>query len=292
MVEQIRAAPKEKPSRFDKLRLRFLRFMDRMMPYRKPIVAVYLLVTIAIAAWFLSLIGKDILPKINGSQFQVRLRAPEGTRVERTEEKSIQTSRIISDRVGADNILVTSAYVGQHPSLFSTNPIFLWMAGPQEAVLQVAFREGFKTNLEELKEKIRQQTAKELPDVRLSFEPIELTDKILSQGSPTPIEVRFAGRNKKLNEQYAAKLMGKLKDIPYLRDIQLGQSNKYPSINIDIDRQRAAELGVDVNDVSRSLTASTSSSRYTDRNIWTDEKTGVSYNVQVQVPENKMQSIS
>jgi multidrug efflux pump subunit AcrB len=114
----------------------------------------------------------------------------------------------------------------------------------------------------------------------------------LSQGSPTPIEVRFSGRNKKMNELYAAKMMAKLREISYLRDIQLGQSNKYPSINIEIDRQRAAQLGVDVNDVSRSLIASTSSSRYTDRSIWTDEKTGNSYNVQVQVPENKMQSIS
>ena len=291
MVEQLRTTPKEQLSRFDRLRLRFLRFMDRMMPYRKPIVAAYLLITIVIAAWLLSLIGKDILPKINGSQFQVRLRAPEGTRVERTEEKTIQTTKIISDIVGADNILVTSAYVGQHPSLFSTNPIFLWMAGPQEAVLQVAFREGYKTNLEELKEKIRRQTATELPDVRLSFEPIELTDKILSQGSPTPIEVRFAGRNKKLNEQYAARLMTKLREIPYLRDIQLGQSNHYPSIQIEVDRIRAAQLGVDMNDVSRSLIASTSSSRYTDKNIWVDEKAGNSYNVQVQVPENKMSSI-
>jgi multidrug efflux pump subunit AcrB len=291
MKAHAKHAPADRPSRFDRLRLRFLRFMDRMMPYRKPIVAAYMLITIVIAAWLLSLIGKDILPKINGSQFQVRLRAPEGTRVERTEEKTIQTTKIISDIVGAENILVTSAYVGQHPSLFSTNPIFLWMAGPQEAVLQVAFREGYKTDLDELKEKIRHETATQLPDVHLSFEPIELPDKILSQGSPTPIEVRFAGRNKKLNEQYAARLMTKLREIPYLRDIQLGQSNHYPSIEIEVDRIRAAQLGVDMNDVSRSLIASTSSSRYTDKNIWVDEKAGNSYNVQVQVPENKMNSI-
>ena len=278
-------------SRFDRLRLRFLRFQDRMMPYRKAIVSVYLVVAVAVAGLLLHAIGKDILPRVNGGQFQVRLRAPEGTRIERTEEKTIQLTGIIKNLVGEDHILVTSAYVGQHPNLFSTNPIFLWMAGPQESVLQVAFKEGYHTNLEELKEKIRQQAATALPDVKLSFEPIELTDKILSQGSPTPIEVRFASRNKRLNEQYAARLRQKLDSIPYIRDIQLGQSNKYPAIKIEVDRVRAAQLGVDINDVSRSLVAATSSSRYTEKNIWVDEKIGNSYNVQVQIPENKMNNL-
>ena len=84
-----------------------------------------------------------------------------------------------------------------------------------------------------------------MPDVRLSFEPIELTDKILSQGSPTPIEVRIAGKDKKLNEEYAYKVIDKLKQISYLRDVQLAQPIKYPAIDIDIDRTRAAQMGVD-----------------------------------------------
>ncbi|OQP39804.1 acriflavin resistance protein [Niastella yeongjuensis] len=292
LAEALEQTPVNRLSRFDKMRLRYLRFIDRILPVRKPVVVLYLLASIIGAGILLNLIGKDILPKVNGGQFQVRIRAAEGTRIERTEEKTLQTTRIIKEIVGADNVLITSAYVGIHPNLFSTNPVFLWMAGPQEAVLQVAFKEGYHTDLDKLKEKIRDQVGRQIPDEKLSFEPIELTDKILSQGSPTPIEVRFAGRNKKMNEQYAAKLMAKLKEIPYLRDIQLGQSNKYPSINIEIDRQRAAQLNVDVSEISRSLIASTSSSRYTNRNIWTDEKTGNSYNVQVQVPENKMQSLS
>ena len=292
LVEEVEHTPINKLSRFDRLRMRFLHFIDRIMPLRKPIILIYLLATVIVAVFLLNHIGKDILPKVNGGQFQVRIRAEEGTRIERTEEKTQKTTQIIKNLVGPEHIEITSAYVGIHPNLFSTNPIFLWMAGPQEAVLQVAFKEDYHTNLDALKEKIRDEVAKQLPDLKLSFEPIELTDKILSQGSPTPIEVRFSGRNKKMNEVYAAKLMTKLHEIPYLRDIQLGQSNKYPAINIEIDRQRAAQLGVDVNDVSRSLIASTSSSRYTNKNIWTDEKSGQSYSVQVQVPENKMQSIN
>src|SRR6202012_5484744 len=145
----------------------------------------------------------------------------------------------------------------------------------------------YKVNMDELKEKFRQKLAEDVPEFRPSFEPIELTDKILSQGSPTPIEVRIAGVNKKLNELYANKLVASLKQIPYLRDVQLGQSTKYPAYKVEVNRIRAAQLGLDMSDVTKSLIAATSSSRLTDKNIWIDETNQYSYNVQVQVPENQ-----
>ena len=199
---------------------------------------------------------------------------------------------LLENMVGKNNITVTSAFVGQHPGQFSTSPIYLFMSGPQEGVLQVGLQEDFNMNTEDLKEKYRNRMKEIMPDVELSFEPIELTDKVLSQGSPTPIEVKISGKNKPLNEEYAHKVIGMLKNISYLRDVQLGQPIKYPAINIHIDRVRAANLGVDVNDISRSLIASTSSSRFTEKNIWLDEKVGLAYNVQVQIPENEMKSIN
>jgi multidrug efflux pump subunit AcrB len=146
-------------------------------------------------------------------------------------------------------------------------------------------------NLEDLKEELREKVKAKVPDIQLSFEPIELTDKILSQGSPTPIEVRISGRNKKNNEEYAKKVVDKLNELPYLRDVQIGQSTNYPAINISIDRVRAAQLGIDIAEISRSITASTSSSRYTDKSVWIDEKSNQTYSVQVQVPENQLKSI-
>ena len=282
----------EKIGAFEKIRMRYLRFIERIMPYRKAIVVAYLLIICGLASILMMQIGRDVLPKVNGSQFQVRLRAPDGTRIEETERKTNKAIEAIKKLVGPENVSITSAYVGLHPSLFSTSPIYLWMAGPHESVIQVALSEHYKTDLDKLKENIRSAFAKDLPEVTTSFEPIELTDKILSQGSPTPIEVRFSGRNKKMSEAFAQKLITKLKKIDYLRDVQLGQSTKYPSININVDRTRAAQLGVDMNDVSRSLIASTSSSRYTDKNIWIDQRIGNSYSVQVQIPENKMNSIN
>lgn len=290
LVERDDSNRNGKISRFERLRNRYLRFINRMMPYRKPIVIAYLVIVCGVVVLLLTGIGRDVLPKVNGSQFQVRMRVPDGTRIERTEEQTIKLLDGINQIVGKENVSITSAYIGMHPQLFSTAPIFLWMAGPHESVLQVALSEHYKTNLEELKDKIREKAKTIDPQMKLSFEPIELTDKILSQGSPTPIEVRFAGRDRKLSEKYAQQLVDQLKKVPYLRDVQIGQSIKYPAINVNIDRIRAAQLGVDVNDISRSLTASTSSSRLTEKNIWVDEKAGLSYNVQVQIPESKMNS--
>ena len=279
-----------KLTRFEKFRNRFLRFLDRLFPYQGVVVILYTLLTCGLIAVLFKNIGRDVLPKVNGGQFQVRLRAPDGTRLERTEEKTINARHILEDLVGKENIVVSSAFVGQHPGQFSTSPIYLFMSGPQEAVMQVALKESYKEKLDDLKERFRKRMKAAMPDVRLSFEPIELTDKVLSQGSPTPIEVRITGRDKKINEEYADKVTDKLRQIEYLRDVQLAQPIHYPTINIDIDRIRAAQMGVTLNDISRSLVAATSSSRYTEKNVWIDPKSNISYGVQVEVPENQMTS--
>ncbi|WP_299284835.1 efflux RND transporter permease subunit [uncultured Mucilaginibacter sp.] len=292
LLKEASADPKNQSSKFDKFRSRYLGLMNRLFNNRRIVVSAYAILAIGITAILLSTIGRDVLPKVNGGQFQVRLRAPDGTRLERTEEDVVKTLQVLNDMVGAKNVAITSAFVGQHPGAYSTSPIYLFMAGPQEAVLQVNLSEDYKTNLDDLKERFRHKMKAAMPDVKLSFEPIELTDKILSQGSPTPIEVRILGKNKKQNEEYALKVQDKLQKISYLRDVQLGQSVKYPSIDINIDRTRAAQLGLDVSDVSRSLIASTSSSRFTEKNIWLDEKAGQTYSVQVEVPEYKMASMN
>ncbi len=146
--------------------------------------------------------------------------------------------------------------------------------------------------MDDLKDVFREKMKRALPNVQLSFEPIELTDKILSQGSPTPIEVKVMSKNKAQNEVYANKVIDKLKQIPYLRDVKLGTAIHAPAIDINIDRVKAAQLGTNLSEISRSLVAATSSSRFTEKNIWIDPKVNLSYNVQVEVPVSQMNSIT
>ncbi|MDR3697068.1 efflux RND transporter permease subunit [Mucilaginibacter sp.] len=291
-IKNAMGAPGKKLTRFDKFRLRYLAFIDWMMPNRKFFVLFYAITALGAAFLMFNNIGRDVLPKVNSGTFQVRLRAPDGIRLERTELITIQARKILEKLVGKQNIEITSAFVGTHPGLFSTSPIYLFMAGSHESVMQVKLVDSYKVDLDDLKERFRVEMKKEMPSVKLSFEPIELTDKILSQGSPTPIEVVIASKNKPQNIQWATKVLDRIKQISYLRDVQIGQSFKYPSININIDRVRAAELGASINDISRSLVASTSSSRYTEKNVWLDPKVGLGYAVQVEIPEYQMASLN
>ncbi|MEJ5145328.1 efflux RND transporter permease subunit [Sphingobacterium sp. MYb388] len=275
---------------FEKFRSRYMRFINRILPYRKSMIYGYIIVIGGIAALLFITIGRDVLPKVDSGQFQVRMKIADGTRIEKTELKAVELLDIINDIAGKDNISVTSTFVGNHPQLYSTASLFLFMGGPHESVVQVALKPGSDLKLEPLKDEIRKRVRTAIPEAKLSFEPIELTDKILSQGSPTPIEVRLSGRVKAVNEEYAMKVIEKLKLIPYLRDIQLGQSIRYPQLDINIDRERAVQLGTDIGAISRSLTVSTSSSRMTEKNIWIDPASSQTYSVQIQVPESEMKS--
>jgi multidrug efflux pump subunit AcrB len=146
--------------------------------------------------------------------------------------------------------------------------------------------------MDDFKERLRKSIHQQLPEVKMTFEPIDLTDKVMSQGAATPIEVAVMGKNLADSKPYAQKVLAEMKKIPYLRDVQIVQPLNYPAIRINIDRERAGQLGVSITDISKSLTAATSSSRFTEKNIWLDEKNANAYFVQVSVPENEMNSMN
>ncbi len=129
-----------------------------------------------------------------------------------------------------------------------------------------------------------------LPDVQISYEPIELTDKIMSQGAQTPIEILVGGKSLQDGKGYADKLVARLKHIPYLRDVRVNQPLSYPTVQIDVDRERAAQFGLTPDQIAKSLVAATSSSRFTAKNLWLDQSKGFAYQVQVQLASQDMKT--
>ncbi|SHG83416.1 efflux RND transporter permease subunit [Chryseobacterium vrystaatense] len=278
-----------KPDWFSSFRDRFAGFLSSLMKQRKFIVSISLAAALGIGFGLYQITGKDVLPSVNSRQFQVRIKAAEGTRIEVTEVKVKKFLEHLKSKVGKDNIAISSVFIGQHPSTFAVSPIYLYNAGPHEALMQVALKE-FNGNSDELKDELRLYYREKMPDLQISFEPIELTEKILSQGANNPIEVRVSGMMKKMNRMYAEKLLVRLKEIEYLRDQQIPQSMNYPALQINIDRVRAAQLGLDAQDISKSLVAATSSTRYTNKNFWVGGMMGIAYDVQVQMPQNILNS--
>jgi multidrug efflux pump subunit AcrB len=276
---------------FDRFKSKYLEVLGKITARGKFYIYSYLVGAFIIVAGAFFFIGTDILPKANSRQFQLRIRTIDGTRVERTEEITLRVLDLIKEEVGQGNVAISSAYVGNVPTSYGTSQIFVFNSGPHEAVLQVSLDEHYKVRIDDLKERLRKRITTAIPSLRLSFEPIELVDKIMSQGASTPIEVNVAAKDILEAEKFANKIMANMKQISFLRDVQIAQPMAYPVLRIEIDRERAGQMGVTSTQVARSLVAATSSSRFTDKNLWLDNTKGLAYQVQIQIPEYKMNSV-
>lgn len=280
-----------KPSFFNRVRAGFQFQSQRLMQYNRRIVCLYFVAVLALAGAGFLFIGKDMLPQLNSGQMVVRMKMPDGTRLERTEEKVNELLSLINE-VSEGNLAISSAYVGVVPTNYATTNLYVNTSGPNDAVIKVGLSAGYQVNIQDLKEKIRIAVSEQMPGVTLSFEPADLTEKLMSGGASTPIEVQVAGRDMKQIETYANKLVTDLAKLDQLRDVRIVQPLKFPVINIRLDRQKLATMGLSLQQTARSITTSTSSSRYTEKNQWLDQKAAYTYQVQVQIPEYAMKNLA
>ena len=132
---------------------------------------------------------------------------------------------------------------------------------------------------EALQEALRGRIDEIAPGAVVSFEAADLVNQVMSFGSPTPIEVAVTGANLTNSRGYAEKLKTEMAKVPSLRDLQFGQALDYPVRQVQIDRERAGQLGVTVEEIGRSLVAATSSSRFVTPNYWADPTSGIAYQV-------------
>ena len=215
-------------------------------------------------------LGTEIFPSADSGQIQVRLRAPTGTRVERTEAMALKVLDAIAQEVGPENVAASLGFIGSQPSSYPVNTIYLWTSGPHEAVLLVSLKPERTMSTDALQESLRSRIGEIAPGAVVSFEAADLVNQVMSFGSPTPIEVAVTGANLTASRGYADKLKAEMAKVSALRDLQFGQALDYPVRQVQIDRERAGQLGVTVEEVGRSLVAATSSSRFVTPNYWAD----------------------
>jgi len=233
----------------------------------------------------------EIFQSTDSGQFQVRLRAPTGTRIERTEVMTLKALDIIRNEVGPENVEIESDFVGVQPPNYPINTIYLFTSGPHEAVMLVALKPSARIHGDELKETLRRRFSKDLPGVEVSFEAGDIISQVMSFGSPTPIEVAVQGPNLVENRKFAEKVKSELVRIPSLRDLQYGQPFDYPTVQVAVDRRRAGQFSLTMADIAKSLVAATSSSRFVDPNFWRDPVSGNGFQIQVQIPQNRVTSM-
>lgn len=268
-------------------------FAKTAVAARWVVVPAYLAGTAAVLLLIGPFVGREIFPQTDSGQFALRFRAPSGTQVATTEKIATRILDTIAREVGGpEKVAFSIGMVGVHNSSFPVNLVHLWNGGPGEGFLAIQLADGADVRIADLKERLREVLGREMPEVKLSFEPQDIVSRVMSFGSATPLEIAVStGGDINASKAHAQKLLEAFRKIPTLRDVQIAQDLEFPTVSVQIDRERAGLLGVEVEDIARSLVAATSSSRFTVPNFWADPKTGISFNIQVQIPEERTQSL-
>ncbi len=277
-------------SLFSRLQDRYDRLLGRLIRFRWITVAAYLTVCFGVAWFIYGRLGQEIFPVVDTGDFRVRLRAPDGTHIDRTEQVALDVLHLIEQKVGQKNIEVTLGYVGTVPTSYPINAVYQWSRGPEEAILRVALKPKSGLRVEDIKRELRAELRTTHPDLRVSFEPSDIVNEVMSFGSPTPIEIAVNGPKMADNRSFASKVFEQLSTLPTLADLQISQPLDYPTIDVKVDRSKAGLSQVSASDVARSTLAATSSSRFVIPSYWPDPATGIGYQVQIQIPQLKMQS--
>jgi multidrug efflux pump subunit AcrB len=297
---------------FTRIRNAYTAVSRALVKIRWILVPAYLAAAVVLIVAIGPQLGQEIFPTVDAGQFALRLRAPTGTRIEVTEQLAVQALDAVKADVGPDNLAISVGYVGLIGSSYPINTVYQWMRGPEEAILRVALKPNSGVHVEDLKERLRrelpdrlgewlrgklnaeqvpqEQIARRVRELKFSFEPADIVNDVMSFGSPTPVEIAVSGPKLSDSQAFAEKIRTHLQEIPSLRDLQFVQPLDYPAVRVNVDRQLAGASGITTLDVANSLVAATSSSRFVVPNYWADPATGIGYQVQVQIPTERMNS--
>src|SRR5215831_1836020 len=196
----------ERGSKFDRVRQRYAARLRQILRARWLVLGFYAAVAAAIIFLLGPRLGREIFPRVDAGQFQLRFRAPVGTRIEETERMALRLLDEIKHAAGAENVAATLGYVGTQPPNYPVNTIFLWTSGPHEGVFLVALKPSVPVAVSDLEERLRKTLPEKFPGSTFSFEAGDVVSEIMNFGAPTPIEVSVSGPNLGANRAYTEKL--------------------------------------------------------------------------------------
>ena len=295
---------------FGRVQRLYARGLGAVLRARYAVGVAYFAVSALVIFAGTKVVGTAIFPPSDQGMFTLRLRAPTGTRIERTEELAQLATKIIAREAGPGAVQATVGYVGMFPTNYPIQAVHQWTSGPEEAILKVATDPRADVDVPALKARLRDTLGVELRDwlttrwreegvpegeltsraagLRLSLEPGDLVSEVMSFGSPTPVEVQVTSPKLADSLAHAKKVMAKLQEVALLKDLQVTQAQDYPVVDVAIDREKAATMGLNAMNVGRALIPATASSRYMNPIYWRDPANGQGYIVQVQVPPPRM----
>jgi multidrug efflux pump subunit AcrB len=235
-------------------------------------------------------IGRDFFPSVDAGQIRLHMRARTGLRIEESARLADEVNAVIRQTIPKKELVTILDNIGLPYSginlTYSNNGTF----GTADGEILVQLSEDHEPTAKYIDE-LRRKLPEEFPGVQFFFQPADIVTQILNFGTPAPIDVQIMGPNQLGNYAAGQKLANEIRHIPGAADVHVQQAFDSPTIYMDIDRTRAQYVGMQARDVAQNVLVSLSSSFQTQPSFFLDPKNGVSYNVAVQTPQYRIQSL-
>jgi multidrug efflux pump subunit AcrB len=235
------------------------------------------------------LIGKSYFPRTDPSQFVLSVKSPSGTRLELTEKLVGRVEDTVRTVVPKDDLKILVSNIGTTPGF---NSILNPNSCPSTAIVQVGLNEGHHLSSFEYMNRVRDRLRVDVPEVTAYFQTGGLVDAILNQGIPAPLDIQVSGTDLREAHAIATKIADQLRALPGVSDVLVPQDVDYPALKIDIDRERASELGLSAREIVDSLITALTSNGMIAPSYWIDPKTGNNYLLTVQYPEKYVRNFN
>src|ERR1700719_16937 len=273
---------------FEKVRDRYVEALRWCLDHRRA-VFIAMGATVAVSLCIVPFLGRDFFPTVDAGQFRLHVRAPAGTRLEATEERFYQVGRAIRDVIPPNEIDTVLDNIGLPASginlAFSDNATI----GEADGEILVALTPKHKPTAQYV-HILREKLHRDFPDMEFFFAAPDIVSQILNFGIPAPIDSQITGRDPK-GYDIANQIKQRVAEIPGAADVHVHQVVHGPDLRVNVDRTRAEQIGLSQNDVARTMLISLSSSGQASPNFWLNFQTGVNYQVAVQTPQYKMDTL-
>ncbi|MGH7933795.1 MAG: efflux RND transporter permease subunit, partial [Candidatus Binataceae bacterium] len=273
---------------FEHFREGYRRALGKFIVHRRFSFACVALIVIA-SLFLVPVAGEDFFPTVDAGMMKLHVRAPTGTRLEQTERVVENVERTIKQVIPPNELDSISDNIGL-PVYFDLSYYQTDTIGPQDADIQIALTPNHRpTTLYE--NRIRKALKESFPDIETYFQAADIVNQVLNFGLPAAIDAQISGNNLQSDYSIAERLERRMEAIPGLTDIRIAEPLDYPTIDVDVDRSKALELGITEQQVAASLLTSLSSDTLLATNYWLDPHNGVNYAVLAQTPQHLINSI-
>ncbi len=269
----------------------FLRVYDRLVSatLRKPvwILAAFGLIFMLSLGLF-PMLGLSFFPRTDAGQFVINLKAPSGTRLSVTESEVEKVEKLVRRIVLPEDLGMIVSNIGATPDF---SAIYTTNSAMHTAFVQVSLKEDHSISSYEYMARVKRGIESELPELAAYFQSGSLVDAVLNLGLPAPIDVQVGGSDMRRSYDVARRLSAEIRQLPGVADVFIPQDLDYPALQLNVDRTRAGELGLDQQEVVKNVITALTSNQMIAPSFWIDPKTGNDYMLTVQYPENQIRTL-